>query len=136
MCASERNVEMWMLRNGYCGIVAAMCVLCAERARYSPMRCTPHDFGRSTPTCRFHRQRKVLKRFLHQFQGNLTARKWASIAHTSQDTAARDLSDLVTKGVLVRNPGGSKNTSYSLALHTLEVGSVMTEDNSDWPQVR
>lgn len=61
------------------------------------------------------RQRKVLNCFLHQFEGNLTARKWAGIAHTSQDTAARDLNDLVTKGVLARNPGGSKNTSYSLA---------------------
>lgn len=61
------------------------------------------------------RQRKVLNRFLHQFEGNLTARKWAGITHTSQDTAARDLNDLVAKGVLVRNSGGSKNTSYSLA---------------------
>ncbi len=61
------------------------------------------------------RQRKVLNRFLHQLEGSLTARKWAGIAHTSQDTAARDLNDLVAKGVLVRNPGGSKNTSYSLA---------------------
>ncbi len=61
------------------------------------------------------RQRKVLNRFLHEFEGHLTARKWAGIAHTSQDTAARDLNDLVTKGVLIRNPGGSKNTSYSLA---------------------
>lgn len=61
------------------------------------------------------RQRKVLSRFLSQFEGNLTARKWAGIAHTSQDTAARDLNDLVVKGVVVRNPGGSKNTSYSLA---------------------
>lgn len=61
------------------------------------------------------RQRKVLNRFLHHCEGNVTARTWAGITHTSQDTAARDLNDLVAKGVLVRNPGGSKNTSYSLA---------------------
>ena len=61
------------------------------------------------------RQRKVLNRFLHEFEGSLTARKWAGIAHTSTDTAARDISDLVSKGVLVRNPGGSKRTSYQFA---------------------
>ena len=61
------------------------------------------------------RQRKVLNRFLHQFDGKLTARKWAALTHTSADTAQRDITDLVEKRVLVRNPGGSKNTSYDLA---------------------
>ena len=42
----------------------------------------------------------MLDRFLHQFEGNLTARKWAGIAHTSQDTAARDLNDLVALAAL------------------------------------
>ena len=61
------------------------------------------------------RQRKVLNRFLHHFDGNLTARKWAAITQTSPDTAQRDIADLLEKRLLVRNSGGSKNTSYDLA---------------------
>jgi DeoR/GlpR family transcriptional regulator of sugar metabolism len=29
-------------------------------------------------------------------------------------TAQRDIKDLVDQGLLIRNPGGSKNTSYSI----------------------
>ena len=61
------------------------------------------------------RQRHVLARILEGFEGNLTARKWAALAKCSLDTAQRDIADLVTRGVLVKNPGGSKNTSYALA---------------------
>jgi Fic family protein len=60
------------------------------------------------------RQRKVLNLLLGDFEGALTAKKWAAIAKCSVDSAQRDLSDLIARGLLVRNPGGSKNTSYSL----------------------
>jgi len=60
------------------------------------------------------RQKKVLERFLHQFEGKLTAKKWSIIAKTSLDTAQRDIAELVARGVLVKNQGGSKNTSYSI----------------------
>lgn len=61
------------------------------------------------------RQRTILNRFLGDFEGKLTARKWAAIGKCSTPTAQRDIKDLVDRGVLVRNEGGSKNTSYSLA---------------------
>ncbi len=61
------------------------------------------------------RQRKVLNRFLDGFEGKLTAPKWAALTKASLPTAQRDIKDLVENGVLVRNPGGSKNTSYSVA---------------------
>jgi Fic family protein len=60
------------------------------------------------------RRKKALRRFLHEFAGNLTAKKWAAIAKTSLDTAQRDIAELLTRGVLLKNPGGSKNTSYSI----------------------
>ena len=60
------------------------------------------------------RQKLVLNRFLDGFEGNLTARKWSVIGKCSVPTAQRDLNDLVERGILRRNPGGSKNTSYSL----------------------
>ncbi len=61
------------------------------------------------------RQRLVLNRLLDGFEGNLTTSKWATIAQCSSDTALRDISELVERGILVRNPAGGRSTSYALA---------------------
>ncbi|MDE2926164.1 MAG: Fic family protein [Acidobacteriota bacterium] len=60
------------------------------------------------------RQRRVLDRLLGEFEGKLTTSKWAKLAKCSQDTALRDITDLVRRGLLARNPGGGRSTSYSL----------------------
>jgi Fic family protein len=60
------------------------------------------------------RQRAILNRYLDGFEGNITAKKWATLARCSPASAQRDIVELVGKGVLRRNPGGSKNTSYTL----------------------
>jgi Fic family protein len=57
----------------------------------------------------------VLNRLLDGFEGKLTAPKWAALTKTSIPTAQRDIRELVDGGALVRNPGGSKNTNYSIA---------------------
>lgn len=62
------------------------------------------------------RQRKVINRLLDGFEGKLTNRKWAALAKTSSDTALRDISDLVHRGILVRDEGGGRSTSYSLSV--------------------
>ena len=62
------------------------------------------------------RQAKALNRFLDGFEGKLTARKWAAIGKCSIPTAQRDINELIERGILRRNPGGSKNTSYDLAI--------------------
>lgn len=59
------------------------------------------------------RQRQVLSLLLDDFEGNLTTKKWAKLGNCSQDTATRDILDLVTRGVLKRNPGVGRATSYS-----------------------
>lgn len=61
------------------------------------------------------RQRLLLNRLLDGFEGKLTTSKWAAIAKTSQDTALRDIDDLVRRGILVRDPQGGRSSSYSLA---------------------
>jgi Fic family protein len=61
------------------------------------------------------RQRLMLNRLLGGFEGKLTTSKWATIAKCSSDTALRDMLDLVQHGMLVRNPGGGRSTSYALA---------------------
>lgn len=61
------------------------------------------------------RQRLVLNRLLDGFEGKLTTSKWAKLAKCSHDTALRDILALVERGILVRNPGGGRSTSYGLA---------------------
>ena len=60
------------------------------------------------------RQRLVLNRVLDGFEGKLTTSKWAKLAKCSQDTALRDITCLVDHGLLARNPGGGRSTSYDL----------------------
>lgn len=61
------------------------------------------------------RQRLMLNRLLDGFEGKLTTSKWAKITKTSSDTALRDISELVERGILVRNPERGRSTSYALA---------------------
>ena len=60
------------------------------------------------------RQRAMLERLLNGFEGNLTSSKWAQLAKCSQDTALRDIDDLVARGVLAKDAAGGRSTSYSL----------------------
>jgi Fic family protein len=62
------------------------------------------------------RQRLVINRLLDGFEGNLSTSKWAALTKSSQDSALRDIQQLVERGVLVRNAAGGRSTSYSLAL--------------------
>jgi Fic family protein len=62
------------------------------------------------------RQRAVLNRFLGDFEGRLTARKWVALARGSMATAQRNIKDLVDRDLLLRNEGGRKNTSYTGAM--------------------
>ena len=60
------------------------------------------------------RQIKVLNRVLDGFEGKLTSSKWAKLAKCSQDTAYRDILDLIERGALQKEPGGGRSTSYSI----------------------
>ena len=60
------------------------------------------------------RQVKILNRLLDGFEGKLTSSKWATMNHCSQDTANRDIRDLIDRGILVRGRAGGRSTSYEL----------------------
>ena len=60
------------------------------------------------------RQRAILNRLLDGLTGKLTTSKWAALAKSSHDTALRDIRDLVERGVLRKDEGGGRSTSYSL----------------------
>jgi Fic family protein len=60
------------------------------------------------------RQRKIINRLLDGFKGKLTSTKWAKINKCSQDTAYRDILNLIEKGILKKDLGEGRSTSYSL----------------------
>lgn len=62
------------------------------------------------------RQRLVLNHLLDGFTGKLTTMKWAVLAKCSHDTALRDIQGLIDQGLLKRDEGGGRSTSYSIAL--------------------
>jgi Fic family protein len=60
------------------------------------------------------RQRGMIERLFEGFEGKLTSSKWAQLAKCSQDTALRDIDDLLAKGILAKDAAGGRSTSYSL----------------------
>jgi Fic family protein len=65
------------------------------------------------------RQKKVINSLLDSgpegFEGGLTNRKYKGMTRVSRETAKRDISDLVERGILVKNSGAGRNVSYSLS---------------------
>jgi Fic family protein len=61
------------------------------------------------------RQRLVINRLLNGLEGKLTSSKWAKLAKCSQDTALRDIQELLSRRILVKAAAGGRSTSYALA---------------------
>jgi Fic family protein len=60
------------------------------------------------------RQQKMINLLLDGFEGKLTSSKWAKICKCSQDSASRDIQDLINKKLLMKEAGGGRSTSYIL----------------------
>lgn len=60
------------------------------------------------------RQLKMVNQLLDGFTGKLTTTKWGKICKCSQDTALRDIQDLMNKNILQKEPGGGRSTNYEL----------------------
>ena len=60
------------------------------------------------------RQRIVINRMLDNFKGHLSTSKYAKLAKCSNDTALRDIQDLLKRGIILKNDGGGRSTSYRL----------------------
>lgn len=75
------------------------------------------------------RQQKMLNALIDGFEGKLTSSKWAKITKTSQDTASRDIQDLIDKGILLKEAPDGRSTSYTLNTQYLK-RSLPRNDNS------
>lgn len=65
------------------------------------------------------RQRKMLEKLLTNFEGKLTAIKWAKMTKCSSDTALRDINSLINKNILRKTEAGGRSTSYELVKNRL-----------------
>lgn len=63
------------------------------------------------------RQRLLINRLLDGFEGKLTSSKWAKIGKCSQDTALRDITALLERGILQKEDAGGRSTSYNLVVN-------------------
>jgi Fic family protein len=73
------------------------------------------EFWKKNASVRINdRQKLMLNKVLDGFDGKLTTDKWAKITKSSKDTALRDVSDLIGKGILNKEEAGSRSTSYIL----------------------
>ncbi len=72
-------------------------------------------FWEAHSTANFNeRQRDMINRLFNRFEGKLNTSKWAKIEKCSADTALRDITNLVERGVLKKEAGGGRSTSYVL----------------------
>jgi Fic family protein len=105
------DITLWMewflgcLTRAIAGAQAALSGVIARARYWEKLRDVPLN----------ERQRLVINRLLEGFEGKLTTSKWAALTRSSNDTALRDIQQLVERGVLVRNAAGGRSTSYSLA---------------------
>ncbi len=70
----------------------------------------------NTKTILNERQQKMLNKLLDGFDGKLTTSKWGKICKCSQDTALRDIQDLIKKGILQKEKSGGRSTNYELKI--------------------
>jgi Fic family protein len=62
------------------------------------------------------RQRIILNRLMDDFEGVLNTTKWAKIGKCSQDTALRDIQDLIEKGIMIKSEQGGRSTNYEMKI--------------------
>ncbi|NQZ59873.1 MAG: Fic family protein [Lentisphaeraceae bacterium] len=60
------------------------------------------------------RQIRMVNMLLDNFKGYMNSSKYAKLAKCSQDTALRDIHQLLDIKAFVQNPGGGRSTSYRL----------------------
>lgn len=60
------------------------------------------------------RQRLILNKLLDGISGKMQTSKWAKMAKCSNDTALRDIKDLMEKGILQQEASGGRSTNYEL----------------------
>ena len=117
--AEELGAQLWFnpRRRSCCAAVNRLlnqCMSCGESWLYSPY------------LVRRIRQRTIINRLLDGFEGKLTSSKWAKLTKCSQDTALRDIHDLLARQILAKDKPGGRSTSYRLPVPQPPTGDSAT----------
>jgi len=76
-----------------------------------------HKFWSEHKSISFNkRQLKIIELLFGDFFKNLTTTKWAKVNKCSQDTALRDIKDLIQKNILEKSESGGRSTNYELVI--------------------
>lgn len=106
----DLDITAWLewflscLDRAFEGAESALAVVLRKAAFWRTMASQPFN----------ERQRRIVNLLIDGFRGKLTSSKWAALTGTSQDTANRDIGDLIRRGILIRDAAGGRSTSYSL----------------------
>lgn len=60
------------------------------------------------------RQQLIIQHLMEAAEGRISSSQWANIAGCSQDTALRDIQDLLERSILVKESAGGRSTQYVL----------------------
>ena len=77
------------------------------------------------------RQNKVLNMYFDGYKGKLTTKNWAKHCKISTDTAARDIKDLVEKGVLEPQKGRVRDVYYGIRCDENTLLVPMPDENME-----
>ena len=77
------------------------------------------------------RQKNVLNIYLDGYIGKLTTKKWAKLAKTSPDTAARDIKQLTEAGILIPQEGRFRNVPYGIVISKDLILTPCPEDDEE-----
>lgn len=66
--------------------------------------------------------------YLDGYHGKLTAKNWAKRVKVSPDTAARDIKDLIEKGILIPQHGRVRDVFYGIRCSDSIIVVPMPED--------
>jgi Fic family protein len=109
-CSLDSNITEWLIFFLHCMKNA---LLDSENATEQILRktkfWTAHE---NTPIN--ERQRLIINKLFDGFDCKLQSSKWAKICNCSQDTAIRDIKDLIEKGILRQEKQGGRSTNYEL----------------------
>jgi Fic family protein len=104
------DVTEWLL--WFCNCLHDAVVHSAETMKRVVAKSLFWEKHRNTPLN--NRQHTIINRLWDGFDGKLTSSKWAKITHCSQDTALRDINDLIAKNILCESQSAGRSKHYLL----------------------